>query len=138
MKRILSVALALLLMLGLAACGGEDQPIIDAHPEIASQEEDKTSKPVEVESSEEKSDEAWREFLADYEAWVDDYVALYKKYQSNPTDMALLSEYTKLAGEVSTWSTRADEVQDSLEAEDLAEYTSELARIVNKLSSALY
>ena len=144
MKRILSVALTLVLVLGLVACGGEETPTVNDENDVIVSTENDTVVSTQNETTDsnldesEKSNEAWREFLADYEDWVDSYITLYKKYQSNPTDMSLLSEYTKLAGEVSTWATRAEDIEDSLDVDDLTEYTSSLARIVEKLNSALY
>ena len=77
----------------------------------------------------------WKQFLKEYEEWVDDYVALYKKYEKNPTDMSLLGEYTAMAAKAAEWSRRADEIEESIKDEkDLAEFTKEYLRITNKLT----
>ena len=78
----------------------------------------------------------WKEFLKDYEEWVDDYVALMKKYQANPTDLSLLNDYLAYMEKLVEWAEKIDEVElelaDSPEA--LKEYLETLARILLKLS----
>ena len=60
-----------------------------------------------------------------------------KKYQENPSDITLLSEYTKLLGQVAEWAEKADTYKEELEAspEMLAEYLKTMERILEKLSS---
>ncbi len=99
-----------------------------------------------VASTEEASDddkifgsEDWRQFLADYEAWVDDYIALFKKYKENPSDLSILADYTKMLYEMTEWSEKAGnmelEIEDTKEA---LEYSTELLRIAAKLAEASY
>lgn len=80
----------------------------------------------------------WKEFLQEYEEWVDSYIELYNKYKDNPSDMSILADYTEQLAKVSTWASKADKVKTELEnsPEDLAEYTESLARIAGKLSKA--
>lgn len=83
--------------------------------------------------------EEWRQFLKDYEAWVDDYIAIVKKYKDNPTDMSILTDYTNMVSEMADWAERADEIELELEDTDAAlEYSSELLRIAAKLAEAAY
>ncbi len=77
----------------------------------------------------------WRQFLKDYEAWVDKYIDIYKRYQENPTDMNLLNEYMELLTEMTEWSERADEIEIE-DAQEALEYSKELSRIISKLSEA--
>ena len=80
-------------------------------------------------------DAEWKQFLKDYEAWVDDYIALVKKYKANPTDLTILSDYTKMAAEMSDWSARADDIELELKDTEAAlEYSAELLRIAGKLA----
>lgn len=84
-------------------------------------------------------DTEWKQFLKDYEAWVDDYIAIVKKYKNNPTDMSILSDYTEMVSEMAEWSEKADEIE--LELEDTAEaleYSKEVLRIAGKLAEAAY
>lgn len=81
---------------------------------------------------------AWKQFLKDYEIWVDDYIAFMKKYQANPTDRSLLTDYIKMMDNVSEW----EEDSEKMEAEfndsaELAEYTKEYMRILTKMTTGL-
>ena len=83
--------------------------------------------------------EEWKQFLKDYEAWVDDYIAIVKKYKDNPTDMSILTDYTNMVSEMADWAERADEIELELEDTDAAlEYSSELLKIAAKLAEAAY
>lgn len=141
MKKILTLALSLILVMSFAACGGnsETTEVPKDEQEVASNaEESVISETVaSTESKDTASDESWREFLEDYEKWVDNYIVLLKKYEANPTDMSILTEYTEMAAEVSEWADKADEIEEDLDAEDLNEYTATLTRIINKLNDAL-
>ena len=44
-------------------------------------------------------------FLESYEEFIDIYIAVYKKYLADPTDMSVMTDYTKLAGNASKFST---------------------------------
>lgn len=93
-----------------------------------------TTVPVKNESN--SSDAEWKQFLKDYEAWVDSYIAIYNKYKANPTDQSILSDYTKMVGEMTEWSEKADDIEDELEDTDAAlEYSAELMRIASKLAN---
>lgn len=82
-------------------------------------------------------DEEWRTFLIEYEQWVNDYIALAKKYESNPSDTSILSDYTKMASQVSEWSKKAERIKEELEDSNaLAEFTREYLRITAKLADA--
>lgn len=76
----------------------------------------------------------WRQWLKDYEAWVDKYIATYKKYQNNPTDTSLVSEYTKLAAEASEWAEKANDIKTDLSTSDATEFANTYARILDKIS----
>ena len=83
------------------------------------------------------SDDAWRNFLKEYEEWVDKYIAVIKKYNANPTDLSILTEYTSLMTELADWTAEADDISDSIvDVEDAAEYSAELIRIAAKLAEA--
>jgi len=46
------------------------------------------------------------EFLEGYEKFMDDYIAILKKYKNDPTDASILSEYTSMMSEATEWSTK--------------------------------
>lgn len=84
------------------------------------------------------NDDGWRDFLQDYEAWVDTYIAFMEKYKADPTDLTLLGDYTKMMSEMSEWSLKADEMELEIEdPEEALEYSAELLRIAGKLAEAV-
>lgn len=80
----------------------------------------------------------WRQFLKNYEEFVDDYISFMKKYQANPTDTTLVADYIDMMTKVSEWSENADEIEDELnDSAELAEYTKEYVRITTKMTTGL-
>lgn len=80
----------------------------------------------------------WQQFLKEYEAWADEYVAFLKKYKDNPSNPSFISEYTKLIGETSEWLEKSKKYEDSLKdlsTNDLSEYMKTITRISEKMSS---
>ena len=79
----------------------------------------------------------WRQFLKDYEAWVDNYITVINKYKNNPSDLTILSEYTELAADASEWALKADDVELEInDADEALEYSKEVLRIAQKLANA--
>lgn len=93
---------------------------------------------VNKEKLENTNDETdWEEFLLNYETWVDDYIAIVKKYKDNPTDASILSDYTEMVAEIAEWAERADEIKLEIEdTSDALEYTKEVLRIAGKIAEA--
>lgn len=89
-----------------------------------------------VEPTPESTDTEWKQFLKEYEAWVDRYVKLLKKYQDNPADMTIMSDYMEMLGEMAEWSEKAGDIEADLvnDSAALKEYLDTLTRIINKLS----
>ena len=131
--------LSVLLLFSLTACGGSDNSN-DAdtqNSEIVSQIE---SEETDDETVSQKDEEVeWKQFIKEYDEWVDDYIALLKKYNDNPTDMTILSDYTEMMSDLTEWSTKADEVTEELEnsPKAAAEYAAELTKIAEKLADAV-
>jgi adenylosuccinate synthase len=68
---------------------------------------------------------------------MDDYIALLKKYNDNPTDLSILSDYTEMIERMEEWSEKADNIEGSLEnPDDLNEYIETYTRILKKLTDA--
>jgi len=80
---------------------------------------------------------SWKQFLIEYEQWVDRYIELLKKYNENPTDLTLLTEYIEQMEEIADWADKADKLEDDLTGEDLNEYLTTLTRIITKLNHAI-
>lgn len=144
MKRALVVIFTLTMVLSLAACDKKTETASAENSGTGAvetvQPDQETAVPEEKPEQKEPgpaADEGWKAFLKDYEAWVDSYVEATKKYQENPSDITLLSEYTKLLGQVAEWAEKADTYKEELEAapEMLAEYLKTMERILEKLSS---
>ena len=144
MKRMLAILMALTLLFVLTACGsGMDDTAHSSLDDVSSTFifDDESDNSTEFNSDEVlsnvTSNDDWRDFLKEYEEWVDKYIAVVKKYNANPTDLSILSEYTSLVTELADWTERADDVSDSIEdIEDAAEYSAELMRIAAKLADA--
>jgi hypothetical protein len=78
---------------------------------------------------------SYLEFLQEYEAWVDEYVAFMKKYKANPSDVTLLMDYSRLVGEMTEWSKKSTNLSAGLTGAELKEYLAVNKRILAKLAS---
>jgi len=81
------------------------------------------------------SNSEWKEFLRLYEEWADEYVVLIKKYNENPTDMSLLTDYMDSMQKIIEWSEQADKIVSDLSGDDLKEYLATMTRIIEKMSA---
>jgi len=79
----------------------------------------------------------WREFLASYEEWVDDYNAFMTKYVNNPADLTLLADYANMIAKTAEWSEDAGEWEEDLSGAELAEFTQEYLRIMGKMMAGI-
>lgn len=158
MGRILAILMAVVMVLSLTACGNEtvvpddttettsvSSVEMENDTEVSSDDATGTTVVSSVQTQEKASSKqentqntAWRQFLKDYEAWVDDYVNIVNKYKQNPTDMTILADYTEMMSDMVEWSSRAEDIQDDLSADDLQEYLATLGRIIEKLSEVAY
>lgn len=120
---------------------------VEALYEKSSNETDNSSPEKDDESVKEETkttssnDSSWKEFLGEYEEWVDDYIQIVKKYSENPTDTSILSDYTEMVTDLSEWQIRADEMEEELEEAsptEVAEYSAELLKIAAKIAEAAY
>ena len=150
MKKVLAIVLSVVLLLSLCACRSNDTPIevenvYTDDPSVENTENNSSASSEETEPAdsdvEETSSTDWESFLDEYEAWVDDYIEIVKKYKNNPTDMSILSDYSAMMTEMADWSTKADGVASELEdasPSELAKYSARLAKIAAKLAEAAY
>ncbi len=149
MKKILSLILVVSTAIALVACGGtsassdkeqvENQAaVVEKDAENVAVEENEDT---EVTGAEEGEKVEWKEFLEEYEAWVDDYIEITKKYKNNPSDVTILSDYTSMMTEMADWTTKTEDMEKELEEaspDELIEYSAELVRIAAKLADVAY
>lgn len=79
----------------------------------------------------------WKQFLKDYEAWVDSYVAFMRKYKDTPQNPALLSESQKFITQTTEWAEKSKKYENSLKdmsTEDYLEYMKSVTKILGKIS----
>jgi hypothetical protein len=84
------------------------------------------------------SSSEWREFLREYEEWVDNYIELMNKYNENPMDMTIMSDYMEAVLELTEWQEKIDSLESDLTGDDLEEYLETILRISAKLSQLVY
>ena len=77
------------------------------------------------------SDEDWDAFLDEYEEYVDDYVALYKKAMNG--DMDALSEYADVLQDAQDLNNKLSKAKGSMSSSQVARYT----KITNKMVNAM-
>ena len=79
----------------------------------------------------------WKQFLEEYEVWVNKSLELEEKYKQNPNDTDIWAEYTEMLKEVGDWQEKAKQIKDDLEKsspEEVAKYSAELLKILAKSS----
>lgn len=78
---------------------------------------------------------SFKEMMDSYEAFFDEYIAFMKKYEENPSDLSMISEYADYLTKYSDYISKLNEIdEDKLTPADLAYYTEVNARIMKKLS----
>lgn len=81
-----------------------------------------------------------KEFWDSYEAFVDEYIGFMEDYKKNPTDLSLLSKYSKLFSRLSDFEKKANKYSDPsvYSGADLVYSLEVVARIEKKLLKVLY
>lgn len=161
LKRTLALLLSAALILAFTACSKQEGPkvneeyeevLTEALTELETAIEDfeqveqavsePVEEPVQAETApvEETTSgtKAWKEFLVEYEEWVDAYIVLAQKVKDNPLDMTALTDYSAMMTELAQWSSDAEALEEDLTTEEALEYSAELARIAAKLAAAAY
>lgn len=156
LKKILAMLLAFVMMLSLAACGGNkpaepdddgnrqervtEEPKKTEEPEKTAEPEE-TDEPAETEEPAEEPTKEPEEVSADfkaamdkYEAFIDEYVTFIKKYEEEGRPLSMLSEYTELMTQYTEFAeTMAAYNGDNLSAADYAYYIEVMGRVSQKL-----
>ena len=140
MKKIFVSIIIAMLSLTLVACG--TSKTVKNVPE---KDEKATVQQIKPETEDENNTETasekieWKQFLKDYENWMEKYIEILKKYKSNPSDATVLADYTEILKELSEWQSKAEMVQKELEEAspaEVAEYSAEIIRIAGRIAEA--
>ena len=151
MKKLTALIFSVIMILSLSACGEEQntdvaESTVASDIEVVSEIIESTTNEIESLVEDESSTETesivteanteWKQFLKDYEAWVDDYIELLQKYNENPTDLTILSDYNQMLSQVEEWTEKADEISLEIadDSEAALEYAAEVLRIAEKLN----
>lgn len=140
MKKILVAIIAIVLVLALFGCGGDNDAPAE-EPEATETVEMETEESETADAAEEASDSdsgvlspEFKKTMDDYEAWFDHYCEVMKKYQDNPSDLELMSEVTDLLSEETTMLEQMENMDESeMNSAELAYYIEVTARIEKKL-----
>ena len=132
-KVVIAVTFLLVFALMIGGCGGGSKGTDTPAPSPAPVASEPASPAPEPDEPTGGGNTEWRQFLKDYEAWVDDYVALMEKYNEDPENLELLNESVALAMDALEWANRADELEDDIPLEDISEYLETLSRILQKI-----
>lgn len=134
MKRFILALSSIFMILSAAGCGNN----------TVSKAVEPTVSPVKEEFRvTEKNYETreWKKFLKEYDAWVNEYIKMLKKYADDPTNLTIISDYAKMMEELGEWEAKSEKIEKELnEASptELAEYVSEILKIVARISEAAY
>jgi len=133
MKKVLSIIIVCVVSIVLVACGTNSSNDETDYSFDNSNEHSNSG------SSSENYE--WKQFLKEYEDWVDNYVEIVKKYKANPSDVSIMQDYTEMMAEMSDWSVKTAEMEEELNkasSSELMEYSLELARIAAKITQVAY
>ena len=146
MKKILAIAVALLMVLSLAGCGkSEPAPAENGSGTVDASEtvdgETEAAEEAAEEPDEESSDSdsgllspECKQTMDDYEAWFDHYCDVMRRYKENSSDLSLLSEMTDLLSEETEMLEEMENMdQSEMNAAELAYYLEVTARIKKNL-----
>ncbi|MGB3948913.1 MAG: DUF6591 domain-containing protein [Bacteroidia bacterium] len=67
------------------------------------------------------------QFLKEYEAFINSYIKLLKKYKANPTDPGILSEYSEAAQKATEMQSSAEGCSEMKDAQKIVELNARLA-----------
>ncbi|MBE5854782.1 MAG: hypothetical protein E7297_05375 [Lachnospiraceae bacterium] len=89
-------------------------------------------------SSSTNVDKDLKNFLDEYEKYVDKYCDFMKKYYENPGDLTLLADYSDMVNQLSEYETALEKYDSStMSTEDAAYYLEVTTRCTNKMANVL-
>ena len=144
MKRIFSFALSLVFVMTLTACGNSANQGTDTTPSsnVATTESVITNSTTETESSSQKAENNssdglradFKKAMDSYEKFMNEYVAFMKKYNDNPSDLALLSDYAKFMSDYAEFVEDFEKWEnEDLNAAEFSYYAEVQTRVSKKL-----
>ena len=151
MKKVLALFIVTLIVLTLAACGGNSAPAGQANEaentqtadnadtraadnaQAESEEEDSADKEAAADDTLNPADITdWKEYVKEYEARVDEFIEVYKQYKAAPLNAVIADKYEKYAKKVDEWTNGAQELIKKLTLGDIEEFAAEIERIAQK------
>ncbi len=136
MKKIMVILVVLSIVFSLTGCGGAKVPTskdTDDYNDV-SEVQNATLDTSNAETLSNSNNTEWKQFIKDYNAWVDEYIKIVKKYKANPTDLSIMTDYTKMISEMTDWAERSEKLEEELDTTDALEFAAELAKIAQKLA----
>ena len=156
MKKVLALFIVTLLVLTLAACGGNSAPAGQANEagntQTADNADTQAAENAQAESAEEDGADKeaadddtlnpaditdWKEYVKEYEARVDEFIEVYKQYKAAPLNAAIAEKYEKYAKKVDEWANEAQELIKKLTMEEIVEFAAEIERIAKKTEESI-
>ena len=136
MKKIMVILVVLSIVFSLTGCGGAKVPTSKDTDDYndASEVQNATLDTSNAETLSNSNNTEWKQFIKDYNAWVDEYIKIVKKYKANPTDLSIMTDYTKMISEMTDWAERSEKLEEELDTTDALEFAAELAKIAQKLA----
>ena len=143
MKKLLALFIAILFVFTLTACGisvtpagqtekSENNSSVESADAEAAEDSGADAEAVDDDKLNPADITDWKEYVKEYEARVDEFIEIYKKYKEKPLDTALMSKYLASAEKVTKWAEQAQELVKKLTTEDLTQFAEELDRIAKK------
>ena len=131
-RKALALLVSVLVIFTLVGCGGVSKGKSD---DIDSELLNTVEETDDVDSkAPDSNDSQWKQFIKKYNAWVDKYIDLMKKYKANPTDVSVLSDYTKMVSEMNEWTEESQKITDQLDTDEALEFAAELTKIAERLA----
>lgn len=136
MKKTMVFLVVLSIVFSLTGCGGAKVPTSNDTNDYndVSDVQSATLDTSITETESNSNNTEWKQFIKDYNAWVDEYVKIVKKYKANPTDLSIMTDYTKMVSEMTDWAERSEKLEEELDTTDALEFAAELAKIAQKLA----
>jgi hypothetical protein len=72
-------------------------------------------------------------YVKDYGEFVDQYIEVLKKYKANPSDMAIMSDYSELAGKAAKFAGEQPDDCGTMESLKLAKIGAKLAKAMSDM-----
>ena len=142
-KKIFSVITMLVVILALALTGcakqaNEGHNGVETKVEETADAKTSTEENIKNDKTENTGNGDWRQFLKEYELWIDDYISFMKKYTENPKDASLIADYAEFMSKLSEWGEKNKNIENSLKdasPNDIREYYETLSKIIKKLDA---